>query len=470
MSMIISGNDLAAIALRIENDDGSIRKTDFETASIDTRSMKDGAIFFAIRGERRNGHDFVFDASNRAGMVVVDRIWWDETGSKSATDIRCRIAVVEDTIQALSDLARLHRAKFSIPVLAITGSSGKTTTKDMIVQVLEKKYTVHRTKGNFNNYLGLPLTILEMKKSDEVSVMEMGMNHPGEIEHLSAIAAPTHGLVTNIGKGHLGYFDSVKDVEREKGMLFRWIEKNAERVAFVNADDERVVSQAKSLNNTVRYGFDRDDVDVKGSIITTDDEGRCTFSFRRVTGSEHYTVRLPVAGKHQAGNALAAVTVCMNFGVAPARICNALKDFVPPEKRSVIRRINGITIIDDSYNANPDSMRAALEMFRTMKVRGKKLLVLGDMLELGMTSGEEHGTIGLLMPAMGFEYVFTYGEESEALYAASSVPFGGHYTDKEELVEDLLNHVDNGDAILVKGSRGMRMEEIIQLVENRFKT
>ncbi len=138
MSMIISGNDLAAIALRIENDDGSIRKTDFETASIDTRSMKDGAIFFAIRGERRNGHDFVFDASNRAGMVVVDRIWWDETGSKSATDIRCRIAVVEDTIQALSDLARLHRAKFSIPVLAITGSSGKTTTKDMIVQVLEK--------------------------------------------------------------------------------------------------------------------------------------------------------------------------------------------------------------------------------------------------------------------------------------------------------------------------------------------
>lgn len=467
--MPVSGKDIAAIASRIENDNGSMQKMEFETASIDTRSMPDGAVFFAIRGEQRNGHDFVIDASNRAGVVVVDSKWWDEAGAKSANDIRCRVAIVQDTIQALGELARLHRTKFSIPVLAVTGSSGKTTTKDMIVQVLEKKYNVHRTKGNFNNHLGLPLTILDMNETHEVSVVEIGMNHPGEIEHLCTIAVPTHGIVTNVGKGHLGFFDSIKDVAREKGMLFRWLEMDPERVAFVNADDERVESQAETLTNTVRYGFDRDDVDVRGSIVTTDDEGRCTFSFRRSGSSEHYTIRLRAAGKHQAGNALAAVTVCLNFGVSPGSICNALKEFVPPDKRSVVRKVNGITIIDDSYNANPDSMKAAMEMFKTMKIPGKKLLVLGDMLELGSKSGEEHGNIGLLIPDMGFEYVFTFGQESEALYAASSVPFGGHYTDKEQLVGDLLEYVNEGDAILVKGSRGMRMEEIIQFIENRYK-
>jgi len=469
MSMAVFGKDIKAAALHIENDDGAINKIEFDSASIDTRSMTDGGVFFAIRGEQRNGHDFVIDASNKAGIVVVDEKWWNETGSQQRNAIRSRVAVVNDTVEALGSIARLHRRRYSIPMLAVTGSSGKTTTKDMIVQTLEKKYNVHSTRGNFNNHLGLPLTLFALNKSHEVSVVEIGMNHPGEIEKLCSIAEPTHGIVTNIGKGHLGYFDSIKDVAREKGMLYRWIEKDSKRTAFVNADDERVVSQSRTLSNTVRYGFDRDDVDVRGSVLNIDETGRYTMSFRRREGSEHYTMHLPVSGQHQAANALAAVAVSMHFGVTPGAICNALQEFVPPEKRNVIKKCNGITIVDDTYNANPDSMQAVMQMFSIMNVPGKKILILGDMLELGNKSGEEHGRIGLLVPEMGFEYVFTFGEESEALYAASSVPFGGHYDNKELLVHDVLRHLEDGDAILVKGSRGMRMEEIIQMIEEKYK-
>lgn len=466
--MPVIGENIAAVAKTIENDNGSLRDAEFPSASIDTRSMQDGAVFFAIRGEQRDGHEFVTDAAKRAGAVVIEDQWWRENGSKKKTGIQCPVAIVDDTVKALGDLARIHRRKFSIPVLAITGTSGKTTTKDMIVQVLEKKFAVHRTRGNFNNHLGLPLTILDMKNSDEVSVVEIGMNHPGEIEYLCSIAEPTHGLVTNVGRGHLEFFNSMEDVAREKGMLFRWIEIASERVAFVNVEDERIVNQAKILPNVVRFGFDKTDVDISASIVTTDDSGRSMFSFRRRNSSEIYTLRLPIAGVHQVSNALAAVAVGLHFGVSAGMVCNALKNFTPPAKRNVIKKVDGITIVDDTYNANPDSMRAALKMFHSMKINGRKILVLADMLELGKQSGEEHGRIGLLIPDMGFEYVFTVGKESQALYEASAVPFGGHYDDKQKLVQSLMEVVEDGDAILVKGSRGMKMEEIIQLIENRL--
>ncbi len=468
--MSVSGKDIAAIAKRIENDEGAIRDVEYQSVSIDSRSMPDGAVFVAIRGERRDGHEFVIDASNRAGAVIVDDQWWQEHGSKTKQDIQSRVMVVDDTTRALGDLARLHRRKFSIPVLAITGSSGKTTTKDMIVQVLEKKYNTHHTQGNFNNHLGLPLTIFEMKDTDEVSVVEIGTNHPGEIEYLCSIAEPTHGIVTNVGKGHLGFFDSIKDVAREKGMLFRWIERDPNRIAFINADDERIVSQAKTLKHVVRYGFDRDDVDVIGSIDESDDSGCYRFIFRTQDDPGQYTVKLPVGGKHSVRNALAAAAVGFHLRVTPDMICEALRSFIPPSKRNVIKKIDGLTVIDDTYNANPDSMQAALEMFKSMKVSGNKILVLGDMLELGVQSGEEHGRIGLMVPDMGYEYVFTFGKESEALFAASSVPFGGHYEDKKKLIDDLMDVMKEGDALLVKGSRGMKMEEIIEDLEQRLRS
>ncbi len=467
--MPVIGKDIAAVAKTIENDNGSFRGARFPAASIDTRSMPDGAVFFAIRGEERDGHEFVPDASKRAAAVVVEEQWWRESGAKEKTGIRCPVVIVDDTVKALGDIARLHRRKFSIPVLAITGTSGKTTTKDMIVQALEKKYTVHRTRGNFNNHLGLPLTLFDMKKSDEVSVVEIGMNHSGEIEYLCSIAEPTHGLVTNVGRGHLEFFGSIEDVAREKGMLFRWIENDPDRIAFVNVDDERIVNQAKSLPNVMRFGFDRDDVDVAGAILDSDDSGCFRFVFKTKDYSGLYTVKLPIGGQHNIGNALAATAVCLRFDVDPVMICEALQNFVPPAKRNVIKKVHGITIIDDTYNANPESMRAALEMFRSMKISGKKILVLADMLELGKQSGEEHGRIGMLIPDLGFEYVFAFGKESETLYEAAAVPFGGHYDDKKKLVADLEGIMKNGDAVLVKGSRGMKMEEIIDFIEQRLR-
>jgi UDP-N-acetylmuramoyl-tripeptide--D-alanyl-D-alanine ligase len=297
-------------------------------------------------------------------------------------------------------------------------------------------------------------------------VVEIGMNHPGEIDYLCSIAEPTHGLISNIGKGHLGHFESIDEVAREKGRLFRWLESRSSHMAFVNADDKRVVEQAGDVPEQRRYGFVSDDVYVRGTLIERDATGCYTFGFS--VGSDIYRVRLRVPGEHQTRNALAAVTVGLTFDVPPEQICIALESFQPPAKRSVVRVLEGIIIFDDTYNANPDSMRAALETFSGMKNTGKKILVLGDMLELGVHSGEEHGRLGLMVPDLGFEYLFTFGPESEAVFAAACTPFGGHYKDKKLLVEDLVGILEKGDAVLVKGSRGMRMEEVIQELEKKM--
>jgi UDP-N-acetylmuramoyl-tripeptide--D-alanyl-D-alanine ligase len=463
--MPVSGLDLIAVAAAIAGDADALRTADFPSVAIDSRNMESGAVFFAIRGERRDGHNFVAAASVAAGAVVVDETWWSGVDSGTKSEIKAPVVVVSDTVEALGGLARMHRRRYPIPMLAITGSSGKTTTKDMVVHMLESKYSVHHTRGNFNNHLGLPLTICALNEAHDVSVVEMGMNHPGEIERLCAIAEPTVGLITNIGKGHLGFFDSVKDLAREKGMLFRWIEYDPNRRGVVNADDERVVGQAESLPNRFTFSMVREDADMRGGIGAQDDSGRCLFSFRPRSGKEWYTVRLPVPGRHQTLNALAAASAAFLLGVTPSAICKALTAFTPPEKRAAIKRAGSITIVDDTYNANPESVRAAMDMFQGLRTEGKKILVLGDMLELGTASGEEHGHIGLLAAEMGFEYVFTFGSDAEAIFAASAAPFGGHYTDKGDLIRDLLAVLDSGDGVLVKGSRGMKMEEIAEAVE-----
>jgi UDP-N-acetylmuramoyl-tripeptide--D-alanyl-D-alanine ligase len=464
--MPVSGLDLASIALHIEHAVTEIRERSFGSFAIDSRTMEEGAVFFAIRGERRDGHEFVAESSKRAGAVVVDERWWSETG-RSITGISSPVIVVPDTVKALGSLARLHRRRYPIPVVAVTGSSGKTTTKEMIVQVLAEKYKVHRTKGNFNNHLGLPLTLGTMTADDEISVIEIGMNHPGEIEYLCMIAEPTHGLITNIGKGHLGFFDSIEDVAREKGMLFRWLGADPGRMAIVNADDTRVLKQAGPVARQLRYGIGSKDVDIRGVIDSSDKNGCYTFTVADAGSDRSYSVKLTVPGRHQVRNALAAAAVGSRFGVEPAAIAGALSRFNAPDKRMVVRQVGPFTIVDDTYNANPDSTGAALELFREMKVGGKKIVVLGDMLELGSQSGGEHGRIGLLVAEMGFEYLFTYGTEAETIQASAALSFGGHYKDKKELVHDLIEILSKGDAILIKGSRGMRMEEVIQILERQ---
>lgn len=463
--MAVTGTDLIAIAEATFGAVGQLKKLRIPSVSIDSRTMETGAVFFAIRGEVRDGHDFVRDAGKKAAAVVVEETWWNSEGSKIQDELQIPVIIVGDTVKALGRLAHRHRQKFTIPMVAITGSSGKTTTKEMIVHILKTKYNVHHTKGNYNNHLGVPITVCDLEETHEISVIEIAMNHPGEIEYLCQVAEPTHGLITNIGKGHIGYFGSVEEIAREKGMLFRWIERDSTRVAIVNADDQQVVNQAETIENTVRYGVNSKNVDVSGSIVSRDAAGRYTFSFRTRKSRDHFVVRLPVPGKHQVFNALAAATVGMSLGVASPAICRALAAFTPPEKRSVLKDVGGVTMVDDTYNANPDSMQAALEMFRDMQVSGKKILILGDMLELGTLSEEEHRRIGLMINEMGFEHVFTYGQESETTYAVSSAPTGGHYDHKNDLVDDVLKIVKRGDAILIKGSRGMRMEEIVGQLE-----
>jgi UDP-N-acetylmuramoyl-tripeptide--D-alanyl-D-alanine ligase len=438
----------------------------YKSVSIDSRTIEPGAVFIAIRGENHDGHSFIPDLAEKAGAIIADRSWRDRAGKSFETSFSVPVYVVDDTVRALGDLGRIHRQRFTLPVLAVTGSSGKTTTKDMIVRVLGQTHRIHSTRGNLNNHLGLPLTLLDLSGDDEVSVVEIGMNHPGEIDYLCSIAEPTHGLITNIGKGHLGHFESIEEVAREKGRLFRWLEGRALHMAFVNADDKRIVEQVRDVPEQRRYGFGSDDVYVRGTLLERDANGCYTFGFS--VGSDIYRVRLRVPGEHQTKNALAAVIVGLTFDVPPERICGALESFQPPAKRSVIRELEGIVIFDDTYNANPDSMRAALETFSGMKNAGKKILVLGDMLELGIHSGEEHGRLGLMIPDLGFEHLFTFGPEAEAIFAAACTPFGGHYKDKKLLIQDLIGILEKGDAVLVKGSRGMRMEEVIQELEKKL--
>ncbi len=451
--------------VKIVNRSG-VQERSFPTVSIDSRTIAKGAVFFAIRGETQDGHSFIQEAAPAAGAVVVEESWWEREGRDRIYPDELPVFVVGNTVDALGRLGRAHRKRYVIPVIALTGSSGKTTTKDMIVRVLERRHRVHHTKGNLNNHLGLPITLCGLSESDEISVVEIGMNHPGEIDLLCSICEPTHGLITNIGKGHLGFFGSVDEIAEEKGRLFAWIGANGSRIAFVNADDERVSGQARGLPAQKRYGFTGQQVSVRGRRLPPDGSGcyGLEYVFDGVTG----TLRLPVPGKHQTANALAAATVGIAFDVPYEEINSALETFQPPSKRSAVRDMAGVILYDDSYNANPDSMRAALETFSEMAVDGRKILILGDMLELGRFSGEEHGRIGLAVSDFGFDYLFTCGKEAEALQAAACTPFGKHYGDKRELAADVAGILRPGDAVLVKGSRGMRMEEIITEIEKKI--
>jgi UDP-N-acetylmuramoyl-tripeptide--D-alanyl-D-alanine ligase len=459
--MKLTARDLRALD-PVEFRDADLLQEAITGVSTDSRSLCRGDLFVALRGPTFDGHKYLNEIAARGARAAVVEASATLPGQTSLP-----LIVVEDTTQALGALGRHYRKKFSIPVLAIGGSSGKTTTKDMVAAVLGSRWNVLRTEKNFNNHIGVPKTIFGLERKHEIAVVEVGTNHPGELQTLCDILLPTHGLLTNIGAEHLEFFGSVDGVAREEGVLFEFLARSG-GTAFVNADDRNVVHAAKKVRQRILYGFSSRSARIRGTDVKLDSFGRARFAFRGGRLHKRRTVQLGIPGRHQTENALAAAAVGLTFGVPAGGIVDSLASFIATEKRMAVLDLNGVTVLNDTYNANPDSTIAALETLASMKVAGKKVAVLGDMLELGASEQEEHRRVGRAAASLGIDYVLTVGSRAQHINEAVKRGFTLHYDQKNVLAEFLAELLTPGDAVLLKGSRGMVMEDIVTFLAERL--
>ena len=424
--------------------------------SIDSRSVRKGEAFIAIKGERFDGHDFIARAiKNGASCIITQR----EVKSAGAVFIR-----VKDTTKALGDIARFNRNRFSnIPVIAVSGSNGKTTVKEMVAWVLSKKFKVLRNEGTKNNQIGLPLTLLKLDSSYDLAVLEIGTNHFGEVGYLSNIAQANIGIITNIGPAHLEYFKNLKGVFKEKYTLVKKLTKPA--VAILNADDKFLrgeVQKPKKIPFTVGAGL-RNRSDFYASDIKYIC-GKASF-----TVNQRFKFALNALGYYNIQNSLLAIAAGRIFGLGYRDLSSRLAKFRLPKSRLNFIEIKGIRFIDDTYNSNPLSMKQALGVLGSFSVKGRKILVMGDMLELGSLSRPLHAEV--LKDALKFsDALITVGALTKSCLDKNIKAKNNIFTCKtsSEAREALFNNVrvNSDDIVLVKGSRGMRMEEVFK-VETR---
>jgi len=438
----------------------ALRVKTFSGVSTDSRTTKAGDIFIALRGGTFDGHAFIGTAFSRGAAAALAEESFNATAHEGQP-----LMFVEDTTRALGALARVYRDKFSVPVLAVGGSNGKTTTKDMIAMVLAEKYSVLSTEGNLNNHVGVPQTLFRLTKKHEVAVVEIGTNHPGEVPYLCSVLGPTHALLTNIGREHLEFFGSLEGVAGEEGALFRAF--GGAGTAIVNADDPRVVAQAAGVRKTVTFGFVPRRARVRGRKMVLDEAGCAGFEFKTPAMKAWRRVQLAVPGAHNAMNALAAAAAGTAFRVPPGSIAAALASFRASSRRMETLSVGGVVVLNDTYNANPDSMIAALRTLAAMKGKGKKIAVLADMRELGQRSPEEHAAVGREASALGLDFILTYGPLARHIHHAAARAGAIHYEEKSTLAEYLAELAAPGDTVLVKGSRAMAMEDVVLFLQQR---
>jgi len=434
--------------------------------SIDSRTMKAGELFIAIRGDQFDGHNFISKAveMGAAGIIVERR--WAEANITMMVSIHIPRLTVENTIHALGHLAKTHRRKYAIPFIAIGGSNGKTTTKEMLKDILSHKYNVLCTEGNLNNHIGVPQTLFRLKKNHDIAVIEIGTNHPGEIEYLCTVVEPTHGLITNIGREHLEFFGSIEGVAKAEGELFDWLEKH-NGTSFVNMDDKNLVHRTKRLKKTVRYGFSSRSASIRGTVESFNANGQALLRVKP-RAKKTFDIIVGAPGEHNAQNAFAATAIGLSLKVPHVNIQKALGSFQPASKRMQIHRTAKVIILNDTYNANPDSTLAALATLHTMVSKGKKIAVLSDMLELGHQAEELHQQIGKSFAQYNIDILFTVGALSKYIYDAAVVGTKAHFENKTVLTEYLFQTLNDGDIVLIKGSRGMKMEEVVFALDKHF--
>jgi UDP-N-acetylmuramoyl-tripeptide--D-alanyl-D-alanine ligase len=438
----------------------------FQGVSTDSRTLQEGNLFVCLRGENFDGHRFLSAAATAAGFVIQK----DAGEGIIAAQEQRPVIVVADTLSALGDIARCWRKKFNVPVIAVTGSSGKTTTKEMTAQILGDGQNVLKTEGNFNNRVGLPLTLLRLTGRHDVAVVEMGTNLPGEIECLTRIAEPDIGLITNIGAAHLEKLKSLGGIREEKGALFASM--NRDGIAVINRDDREVEILARRWQGKrITFGWKRG-ADISAHDVRRTDPAGIAFQLR--TGQGRRQVHMQIAGIHHLYNALGAAAASLAFGEDLDRICRGLESFRGVPGRFDVQTLkNGAYVIDDTYNANPLSVREALKALHELRGGADSAVILGDMLELGARAGQWHRKIGRLIAETGVQSLVLLGDHRrdtatgamERGMTASRIFF----CDGPEQARDYLKRsLKPGDWVLVKGSRKMKMERIIGIMIETF--
>lgn len=414
----------------------------------DTRKIIAGSIFFALKGENFNGNKFATQAIEQGcALAVVDE------PVDTPTD---RIVRLENVLKTLQELANHHRNQFNIPVIGLTGSNGKTTTKELMACVLSKKFKVHATRGNLNNHIGVPLTLLSMPTSTQIALVEMGANNPNDIKELCEIANPNYGLITNIGRAHLEGFGSLEGVARAKVQLFDYIRKTRGTV-FLNADDARLAALAEEIE-AVSYAQNAK-ADVAGSLLSKGLHISFTWKSRDFQSADIHT---HLTGAYNLSNLLAAACVGQHFAVDAEQIATALSEYTPDNNRSQLQKTEHNTLILDAYNANPTSMGLALEDFMNADSPQEKWAILGDMLEGGADSLKEHVAILKRAQQAGLKSLFVGSIFQQAAEQAS---VSAHvFKDVEAAASYIQKENPQDKLILLKGSRGIGLEKLVPLL------
>jgi UDP-N-acetylmuramoyl-tripeptide--D-alanyl-D-alanine ligase len=430
--------------------------------SIDTRSLRKGDAYIALRGDRFDGHDFIPDAIQKgASTVVYDQAQFVDKLSGDVVALQ-----VSDTLQFLMEFSGWYRSQFQSTVFALTGSTGKTTTKEMLAAILSLEKVTLKTPKNQNNFIGVPLTLFEFQKMTEVAVIELGTNHPGEISALTQIVQPTHAAITNIGSGHIGFFGSKKAIYKEKTALFDGLRKDS--TIYLNVEDPYLSSYVNSTLKIQTYGLRNSSI-YRASDMGMDERGHIRFNINDGPG-----IQLSIPGKHQLMNGVLAASVALDLGISMSNVKKGLEAVEAQEKRMELSNWEGITLVNDAYNSNPESLKAAIDFVCDLPLRAgnKKIVVLGDMLELGEKSEIEHRIIGEYLQNKNINVVFCYGLFSNLILEGldnnhPSSMIKGIFDTHENLARTLKDLLQEGDILLLKGSRGMQMEKILDYLERK---
>jgi UDP-N-acetylmuramoyl-tripeptide--D-alanyl-D-alanine ligase len=441
----------------------------FDSVSIDTRTLTPGALYFGIRGERFDGADFAPAAidAGAAGVVVPRKAakLVDERGATPTAE-RPLVIVVDETTAALQSLARAVRRASGSKVVAITGSAGKTTTKEVAAEFLESRYRVIRNRGNLNNHIGLPLSLIDLRQQPDIAVVELGMNHAGEISTLVGVAEPDVRVWTNVGEAHLGFFESEDAIADAKAEILERARPDTLLVA--NADDDRIVARAATFSGrTTTFGIDRP-ADVRATGII--ERGIDGVRMQVTTPVGSTPLETPLVGRTNVANILAAIGVAIAFDVPLSTIAERTAALKPaPHRGEVLRLAAGVTVIDDSYNANPTATRRALDVLATTPVgQARRIAVLGEMLELGDRAVALHEGVGRAVAKAGVDALIAIGGVPAAALADAAIRAGlphtavRHFPTSDEAADAVAGLVAAGDVVLVKGSRGVRTDRIVE--------
>jgi UDP-N-acetylmuramoyl-tripeptide--D-alanyl-D-alanine ligase len=447
--------------IKVENDLSKFENVEIKGVAIDSRKIKKGNLFIPFKGENADGHRFVEDAINNGAAAAL----WQKDVPNPPLDLP--VLIVEDTLTALQELARSYRNELNIKIVGITGSNGKTTTKDMTANLLSLKYKVQKTEGNFNNHIGLPLTVLSLKPDTELAVLEMGMSGRGEIEFLTKLARPNAVIITNIGESHLLDLGSREAIADAKLEIIKGLEEGG--LIVYHGDEPLLKERLENYSgNAIIKTFGRSEKnDLYPIEIRQYDNGN---QFKINAADEVFS--LPVLGTHNVLNALAAMLTAQHFGVPFEKMNEGFASLKLTNMRmEIVEGKNGEKIINDAYNASPTSMNAAVELVSNLSGYKTKILVLGDMLELGPQEEQFHYNVGANLDPEKVDYVFTYGKLGSHIAegAKSVLPEERVFSflDKNSLINELTNYTNSDTLILVKASRGMKLEDVVSALQKK---